>query len=89
LISLAEEEGWDAMICFIMEACKGGLYRLLEQGLLGAAEKFLLAVIAAQILHGRQGQYSKVFSLSWLFCTIRVEKLRPAMGRGIDSRNRV
>jgi hypothetical protein len=37
-ISIAEEQGWDAMICFIMEACKGGLYRLLEQGLLGAAD---------------------------------------------------
>jgi hypothetical protein len=34
LISLAEEEGCAA----IMEACKGGLYRLLEQGLLGAAD---------------------------------------------------
>ncbi len=52
------------MLCFMMEACKGGLYRLLDY--------VVLVVIATQIMHGRQGQYSKVFSASWLYCTNRL-----------------
>ncbi len=33
-VSLTGEEGPGAMICFLIDACKGWLHRLLQQGLL-------------------------------------------------------
>ncbi len=59
------------MICFVMDACKGGLHRLLEQGLLSCKPLSIptagiqysnssLLIITTPIMHGMQGQHSRV-----------------------------
>jgi hypothetical protein len=89
LISLAREKGRGAMIWFVMEACNGGLHRLLEQRLLrckpASHHQFqllvystcsLLIIIITQIMHGMQGQNSWLHMASfWCsLCHVYTEK---------------
>jgi hypothetical protein len=59
------------MICFVVEACKGGLHWLLEQGLLSCKALSISScwyteylsqssIITTQKMHGMQGQYSRL-----------------------------
>jgi hypothetical protein len=42
LLILARGEGQKAMICFVLEACKGRLHRLHEQGMQAISKQMLL-----------------------------------------------
>ncbi len=45
LLSLAGGEGYGAMLCFVIEACKSLLFRMLGQGLLSCEPLSITAAV--------------------------------------------